>query len=151
MPSSVTNGTRAAYPQTRVRILITGASGLLGGRLLELLSGAHAVIAARHTRPAPAGFESVPFDMLSRDSMAEALAAARPDAVVHSAAWADADACRRDPETSRRVNDAGTRALAELCLERRARLVAVSTDLVLDGERALGDESQAPRPILEYG
>jgi dTDP-4-dehydrorhamnose reductase len=134
-----------------VRILISGASGLLGGRLLHLLGGDHAVTAARHATPVPDGFESVAFDLLSRDSLAAALRAARPDAVVHSAAWADADACRRDPDTSRRVNHAGTRALAELCLERGVRLLAISTDLVLDGEQALGDESQPPRPILEYG
>jgi len=134
-----------------VRILITGASGLLGGRLAELLAQRHSVVAASHVAQTPSGMESVSVDLRSADSMDAALASARPDAVVHSAACADADLCEREPETARALNAMATEHLAGLCVERGARLIAVSTDLVLSGERALSDESVAARPILEDG
>lgn len=95
--------------------------------------------------------ETVPLELGSPESMAAAMAAVRPEAVVHSAACADADVCEREPETARLLNVVATERLAALCRERGARMIAVSTDLVLSGERALTDESVAARPILEYG
>lgn len=134
-----------------MRILLSGASGLLGGRLAELLGRRHEVVAARHAAAPPAGMETVPLELGASESMATALSSVRPDAVVHAAACADADVCEREPETARLLNSAATERLAALCRERGARMVALSTDLVLSGERALTDESAAARPILEYG
>lgn len=134
-----------------MRILVTGASGLLGGRLAQLLAGRHAVVAARHTASTPLGLETAPLDLRSEDSLAAALAAARPDVVVHAAACADVDICEREPETARLLNALATERLASLCRERGCRLIALSTDLVLTGDRAMSDESVAASPILEYG
>lgn len=134
-----------------MRILLTGASGLLGGRLAQLLGQAHEVVAARHAAAPPAGMETVPLELGSPESMAAAMAAVKPDAVVHSAACADADVCEREPETARLLNSVATERLAALCRERGSRMIAVSTDLVLSGARALTDEALAARPILEYG
>ena len=134
-----------------MRILISGASGLLGGRLAQLLSRRHDVIAGRHVGATPDGLESVSLDLRSRDSLARALAASRAEAVLHSAACADADLCEREPDTARELNRVATETFAGLCVERRVRLIALSTDLVLSGERALSGEAQPAAPILEYG
>jgi dTDP-4-dehydrorhamnose reductase len=134
-----------------VRILVSGASGMLGGRLAQLLSQRHEVIAGRHVSASPVGLPAVALELRSPDSLARALAESRAEAVVHAAACADADLCQREPETARQLNRAATETLAGLCLERRVRLIGLSTDLVLSGERPLGDETQPAEPILEYG
>jgi nucleoside-diphosphate-sugar epimerase len=148
MPSSVTNGTRAAYPQTRVRILISGASGLLGGRLAQLLSRRHDVIAGRHVGATPDGLESVSLDLRSRDSLrARARREPRRGRASFGRLRRRRPVANASPSTARQLNGLGTETLAALSWKRRARLIAISTDLVLSGERALGRREQPPRPI----
>jgi dTDP-4-dehydrorhamnose reductase len=134
-----------------MRILVTGAGGLVGGQLALDLSLRHSVIAAVHGSPAPPQLERVALDLEDTASIESAIEAGRPDAVVHCAALADADACERDPTRAERLNVEAPAALAAICRRRGIRLVALSTDLVFAGERALADESHAARPILLYG
>jgi dTDP-4-dehydrorhamnose reductase len=136
---------------TRTRVLVTGASGLLGGRLAELLGRSHDVIALRHEAPVPSGLDVVDGDLLDDRSLDRAFDVARPDAVLHSAAIAEPDRCEREPELAQRINVEASAELARRCGRRGLRLVALSTDLVFDGERALSSEETPPRPILLYG
>jgi dTDP-4-dehydrorhamnose reductase len=133
------------------RLLVTGASGLLGGRLAALLASDFEVAAARHVSPVPAGRDEVALDLTSAASVAAAFETARPDAVVHSAALADADRCEREPALAAAVNVEGTARLADACARRGIRLVLISTDLVLSGEKALWREEDEARPLQEYG
>ena len=133
-----------------VRVLVTGASGLLGGRLAALLARDLDVVAAVHASPAPPGLRTVAFDLLDARSIEAALDEVRPRAVLHSAALADADRCQREPELATRINTGAAGALARACARRGVRLVALSTDLVLPGTRASSAESQAPGPLLHY-
>ena len=135
----------------RRRLLVTGASGLLGGRLAEILARSHDVVALRHQAPVPAGLEAVDGDLLDERALDRAFEAARPDAVLHSAAIADPDRCEREPELALRINVEASAEVARRCARRGLRLAALSTDLVFDGERALSSEEVAPRPILYYG
>src|SRR5262245_48300440 len=133
------------------RVLITGASGLLGGRLVALLHPRHAVVAARHRSATPPGASSVELDLGSPESLAGAFREARPDAVVHCAALADADACEREPDRARLLNVAASEALSRTCRAGGTRLIAVSTDLVLDGSRPFAAEDDPARPLMTYG
>jgi dTDP-4-dehydrorhamnose reductase len=133
-----------------VRILVTGASGLLGGRLAALL-GPHRVVAARHAKPTLGGQEEVPLDLRSSESIESAVGRARPDAIVHCAALADADRCEADPEEARRLNAEAPALLARRCRRLGVKLIAVSTDLVFDGSRSFVRETDPARPILVYG
>lgn len=133
------------------RVLLTGASGLLGGRLAPLLARDHTVVAAVHRAPAPDGFATVPFDLANPDTVAVAFEAARPDAVIHAAALADADACEREPERAVALNVTGTALLAVTCARRGARLVVLSTDLVFDGSKGGLREDDLAQPLLHYG
>ena len=135
----------------RTRVLVTGASGLLGGRLAEVLARSHDVIAMRHEAPVPSGLDAVDGDLLDGQALDRAFDVARPDAVLHSAAIADPDRCDREPELARRINVDASAEVAARCGRRGLRLVTLSTDLVFDGERALSSEETPPRPILYYG
>jgi dTDP-4-dehydrorhamnose reductase len=136
---------------TRTRILVTGASGLLGGRLAEILARSHDVVALRHEAPVPSGLDVVDGDLLDGRALDRAFEVARPDAVLHSAAIADPDRCDREPDLARRLNVEASGEVARRCRQRGLRVAALSTDLVFDGERALSAEDVPPRPILYYG
>jgi len=135
----------------RLRILVTGAAGLLGGRLAELLASAHDVIAVRHHAPVPAGLAAVDADLLDLGALERAVETARPDAVLHSAALADADRCEAEPDLARRCNVEASAEIARLCHARGLRLIALSTDLVLGGDVAFSTETEPARPVLVYG
>lgn len=134
-----------------MRVLVTGASGLLGGRLAELLAASHEVTAMRHRAPVPEGLREVAGDLLDPPSLDRAVEATRADVVVHAAAEADADRCQADPDRARRCNVEASVALARACRARGARLIALSTDLVLPGDRAMTTEEATGTPILVYG
>jgi dTDP-4-dehydrorhamnose reductase len=131
--------------------MVTGAGGLLGGRLASLLASDHAVTAGYRLQATPDGLASVRLELLAEESLSAAFEAARPEAVVHCAALADADRCEADPALAERQNVAAPFALAGACQRAGARLIAVSTDLVLAGDRAYAGEDEPPVPRLVYG
>jgi dTDP-4-dehydrorhamnose reductase len=135
-----------------MRILITGASGALGGYLLRHLAGTGVTITAWSGSRGGAlfGIPLRPVNLADPDAVAPAYRDARPDAVIHAAAIASLAECHRDPEQAHRVNVAGTAQLAELAAAAGARLLLVSTDLVFDGERGNYAEGDAPSPLSIY-
>ena len=134
------------------RLLVTGAAGLLGGRLAQLLAGEFAVTGGVHRTLPPEGLFTVPLDLTSEQSVGAAFETVRPEAVLH-AAVANVDRCESDPAGSEAVNVRGTALVAEACARRGTRLVTLSTDLVFRGparEGGLG-EADPPAPLLGYG
>jgi dTDP-4-dehydrorhamnose reductase len=134
-----------------MRLLITGASGLLGGRLAELLSREFEVVAALHRSPPPQGLAGVALDLASPESLERAVAEAGAEAVVHAAALADPEACHRDPALAFRINAEPCAALARLARRLGLHVVGLSTDLVFDGAAPGRREDDAPSPGLVYG
>ncbi len=82
------------------------------------------------------------FDVRDEAATRRAVAAARPDVVVHAAAYTAVDRAETEPETAMAVNRDGTANVCEACSEAGARLVYVSTDYVFDGT------ARAPIPPL---
>jgi dTDP-4-dehydrorhamnose reductase len=134
-----------------MRLLVTGAGGLLGGRLASLLRARHAVIAGVHRAPAPEGLPSLALDLTRAEVLEPALDEAEPEAVLHAAALADADRCEADPELATALNVQATERLARACHGRGIRLVVLSTDMVFSGERGLWREADPATPSLVYG
>jgi dTDP-4-dehydrorhamnose reductase len=136
-----------------MRWLVTGATGLLGGHLLrELRSAGESVVAWSGSRQTDVlGQPVIRVDLADRPAVAAAFRDAAPDLVIHAAAVARVDECRREPDKARRINTEGSRHVARLSAERGARLVFVSTDLVLDGERGNYREDDEPHPLTIYG
>src|SRR4029453_13951828 len=125
----------AGQAPTRGPVLVTGASGRLGGRLAALLSPRFRVVSGVHRTPGPSGLPPQPPDGTDPRSIESALDATQARAVVHCAALADVDACERDPDAAQRANVEACALLARACAARDVRLVAVSTDQVFSGER----------------
>ena len=124
-----------------MHVLITGAGGQLGRELVDAFAG-HDVVACDHGA----------LDVADRDSAMAVIISARPDAVVHAAAWTDVDGCEGDPDRAYRVNALGTRHVAQAARLVGARVCYVSTDYVFDGaaDRAYNEWDQ-PRPLSLYG
>ena len=136
-----------------MRLLLTGASGRLGGYLLRELARTEWPVVAwtgSHTGRSY-GAELEPVDLADRDHVVRAFREARPTAVIHAAALASVAECHRSPERARRVNAEGSGTLARLAAEAGARLVYVSTDLVFDGRRGNYREDDPISPLSIYG
>jgi len=135
-----------------VRILVTGAGGTIGGRLAALLSARHEVTGIVRRAAAPPGLSTFLVDLSGPAVVERLLATTGPDAVLHCAAFSNADACQADPAMARLLNVELPARLARACRQRGARLVSISTDLVLDGSRALSTEATPLGPTtLVYG
>lgn len=134
------------------RLLVTGASGLLGGRLAELLADRFTVVAGLRLSRVPEGLATVPLDLASPSSVGAAFDTVRPEAVLH-AGVANTERCETDPAGSEAINVGGTAIVAEACARHGARLVALSTDLVFGGPAREGGlaEGDRPGPLLTYG
>ena len=134
------------------RLLITGASGLLGANLLLAAHGEHAVTAVSHRhRLQLAGATCLQADLTEPQLWPDLLRAARPDAVIHCAALTDVDVCEANPERAERLNAEVPAGLAQACAQAGTRLVHISTDAVFDGDQGAYAEDDAARPINVYG
>jgi dTDP-4-dehydrorhamnose reductase len=74
----------------------------------------------------------------------------RPQAVIHTAAMTNVDACTEQPEACRQMNVEAVRTLAGLCKKHGAHLVHLSTDFVFDGRSGPYRETDTPNPLSVY-
>lgn len=136
-----------------MRVLVTGAGGLLGGRIAALLheAGGFDVLAAHRRTPPPPGPRPIAVELRDDDAIRRLLDAERPDAVVHAAVLGRVDECQDGPAEAEAVNSILPGTVARLCRERGLRLVALSTDMVFAGDRAPLGEDDAAGPLSVYG
>lgn len=118
-------------------LLLFGASGWLGAAVCDVLAGRPLV--------APRSSE---LDVAEANAVAELVARVRPSAVLNLAAVnpGQGDAARMEA-----INHRGAEHVARAADAVGARLVYVSSDMVLDGEHAPYDESAPPAPVNAYG
>src|SRR5574340_810467 len=134
-----------------MRLLVTGASGLLGINLALEACGSHEVIAVDRRKLANTPFQLISADLLGDGAIERILDEARPDSVVHCAALADLEACEDNPEQARMLNAELPGALAKACCQREISLVHISTDAVCDGMKdGAYVEEDEPRPVSIY-
>ncbi len=134
-----------------MRILITGAAGMLGtdARRIFAASG-HTVIP---TDVGPAATDDIrPLDITDGTAVRAFFAKTNPELVFHGAAYTNVDGCERDPDLAHKVNALGTWNVASAAEGVGAALVAISTDFVFDGTKGTAyTEFDAPSPISHYG
>jgi dTDP-4-dehydrorhamnose reductase len=126
-----------------MRLLVTGAGGMLGRAVVEAAQRlGHDVRAATRAE----------LDVTDAAAVQRAIAEQRPQAVVNCAAYTDVDGAESDRETAAAINGAGAGHVAAAAAEVGARIVHVSTDYVFDGsKREPWLESDQVAPLGVYG
>ena len=134
-----------------MKVLVTGASGLLGLNLSLGLMGSHAIVGLDRSKLAGTPFELIKTDLLEPGVCSRLMDEVHPDAIIHTAANANVDACESDPDGARMLNAEFPGQLAELCAKRGVRLVHISTDAVFDGAKdGIYSEDDPPNPLGVY-
>jgi dTDP-4-dehydrorhamnose reductase len=124
-----------------VRVLVTGAAGMLGRDLVAHLGERHEVTAV-----------DMEVDVTDSAAVAACVAGCRPEAVFHLAAWTDVDGAEAHEDAAAAVNGAGAGNVAAAAAEAGAAVVLPSTDYVFDGEKgAPYAEDDAVGPLGAYG
>lgn len=133
------------------RILVTGASGLLGLNFALTYSRQHQVTGVVNAHAlAGAPFQVLNADLARPGSIGEILDRAKPDVVLHCAALANVDQCERQPELAWRLNADLPEEVAQATARRGIALVHVSTDAVFDGKTGGYTEESQPNPLSAY-
>lgn len=124
-----------------MKILITGAGGMLGQALVHALHNQELIPLSHQV-----------LDVTDGSAVRRAIQKAAPDAVVHAAAWTNVDGCEGDPDRAFGINAVGTRNVALICQATGTACCYISTDYVFDGTKANPYlEWDRPSPVSVYG
>jgi dTDP-4-dehydrorhamnose reductase len=126
-----------------MRILVTGARGMLGRDLCPLLrERQHEVIE----------WDLPDHDITVVSSTISEVTKLKPNAIFHLAAYTDVDGCENNRAEAYKVNTLGTWTVALAARDSKADLIYISTDYVFDGaKRAPYIENDQTRPLNYYG
>ncbi len=124
-----------------MRVLIFGASGLLGKALTSEWTGDQVV-----------GLSSKDADIRDSQQILKAVERWGPEWIVLAAACTDVDGCETHPDVAMEVNCRGALNVAQAASHFEARLLFLSTDYVFDGAKSTPYETDDPRaPQSAYG
>lgn len=136
------------------RVLVTGASGLLGGNIMMLVSGDWDVVGIVHhhqIKPPAKNIRLIAGDLLS-EQLSDLIKDFTPDAVIHCAAQTNVDRCDRERTEAYRLNVEMTSRMVAFCAKTGSHLVHISTDHFFDGNIVgAHKEHEAPAPVNYYG
>lgn len=136
-----------------MRLLVTGASGLLGLNLsLVAARQGQAVIGLVHSR----ALQGVPFEvrqanLLETDAALRVIEGSQPDAIIHCAAIASINAAEQQPELTRKLNADVPGKLATAAKKWGVPFVHISSDAVFDGVKGDFTETDPTGPLSLYG
>jgi dTDP-4-dehydrorhamnose reductase len=137
-------------------ILLTGANGLLGQKLVSLLAGNESVTLVATARgenrlPHTNGYNYQQMDITNRQQVLDVVAEVRPDVIIHTAAMTNVDLCETEKDACWKQNVSAVEYIVEACQQNDVFLVHVSTDFIFDGAAGPYNETAEPNPISFYG
>ena len=130
-----------------MKILITGASGLLGSKLFEILSKHNEVVGTYFSKKT---YRCSYFDITDRRFVGSFFNKIDPQVVVHTAAISDADYCEENHEAAKITNITGTNNIIEACKMHDCKMVFISSDYVFDGNNGPYSEESNTGPLNYY-
>ena len=140
-----------------MKVLITGANGLLGQHLLKLLldtTGYDLVATGKGAQRTPfkgARLQYIPLDICDGVAVHQVVEEVQPAIIVHAAALTNADTCETNEIECWNINVTATRFLADAAKKAGARFILLSTDFVFDGMKGPYREEDLPNPVSYYG
>ncbi len=140
-----------------MKILVTGANGLLGQSLIKQLLEKKYEVAATGRGPgrlivaALEGYSYTELDITDGPEVEGFILREKPDLIVHAAAMTAVDECELNKAECYTINVTATRFIIEAAKEIKAKIVYVSTDFIFDGESGPYKEEDIPGPVNYYG
>jgi dTDP-4-dehydrorhamnose reductase len=134
------------------RILLTGASGLLGLNLALAVDGKkNQVYGVANTIPMRwVDFKSIQAEFTEDGVLDRLLDEYTPEVIIHCAAIANVDDCEAKPELAKKINAELPGQIARAAADRKIKMVQISTDAVFDGQQGNYTETDQPNPLSVY-
>ncbi|MFD2033640.1 SDR family oxidoreductase [Belliella marina] len=139
------------------KILITGANGLLGQKIVRQILDEGIFDAI----PSGLGECRLPeelnisnwltLDIRKKEQVMSKIGELKPDFIIHTAAMTNVDQCESEKEACKTLNIQAVENLVEASEKYNSHLIHLSTDFVFDGEGGPYTEEATPNPINFYG
>lgn len=138
----------------KMKVLITGANGLLGQKLVQLYESdedVDVIATARGASRNPFGsYTYEQMDITVRSEVDKIISKHSPDVVINTAAMTHVDECELNPEQCQKLNVEAVSNLIEACKKSSSFLIHLSTDFIFDGENGPYKEEDLPNPLSKY-
>ena len=138
-----------------MKILVTGANGLLGQKLSAILDQDNEVeLIATARSPLSLNLKNGSFaqlDITDQAQVTKVVSSQRPDVIINTAAMTQVDQCETDREQCWLANTTAVQFLVATAEKYNSKLIHVSTDFIFDGTMGPLAEEAEPRPVNYYG
>jgi len=134
-----------------MKFLVSGASGLLGSKVVNLALKKGFTVYSGYLSHMPLEGIPVKIDVSNRENVLEVVSKIKPNVIVHCASLTDVDKCELDKELAKKINVEGTKNIVEAAEKVNSFLVFISTDYVFDGLKGMYKEEDKTNPINFYG
>jgi len=133
-----------------MKILVTGAKGQLGNKIIQLLRKEHELVLTDYDN----------MDITDLEAVRRVIKAEAPEYIIHAAAYTKVDKAEEEIDLCRKINSLGTRNVATVAKETDVGLIYISTDFVFDGlsggpsggsRNIPYSENDATKPSSVYG
>lgn len=126
-----------------MKVIVSGASGLLGEDIVDVFSQQHDVVALK-------GRKSI--DITNTKELVDFIDEKKPDLIIHSAGWRDVDDVEKNEEKAYLINTFGTKNMVLGAKSVNCPIIHISSDSVFDGEKGKPyTEFDNPCPVNTYG
>ncbi len=137
-------------------IVITGANGLLGQKLVNLCCANkeyNVVVLAKgsNRNSNTVGYRYLEIDLTDFDKVSQLINKVKPDIVINAAAMTNVDECEDEKEACDTINVKLVQELVNLCETHNSYLLHISTDFIFDGKNGPYKEDDEPNPLNYYG
>ncbi len=133
-----------------MKLLVTGASGLLGHKVVQVaLDRNHEVYSVYNDHPTNSG-NPIKVNLTEKSQVSSVISKVDPEAIIHTAGYTDVEGCETNKDVAWKTNVEATKNLVKSS-GKDVHMIYVSTDYVFDGKKGLYSEEDLPNPINHYG
>ncbi|WP_455369389.1 dTDP-4-dehydrorhamnose reductase [[Eubacterium] cellulosolvens] len=134
-----------------MRLLVTGASGLLGSKITKLAMQAGHKTYSGYFMHQPKNGEPVKIDLKAHESVLKIIQDTDADIIIHCAALTNVDICEVNRDLAKTINVDGTKSVIRGANDSGSFLAYISTDYVFDGIKGNYTEEDETKPVNFYG
>ncbi|SMG21448.1 dTDP-4-dehydrorhamnose reductase [Marivirga sericea] len=139
-----------------MKILVTGSNGLLGQKLVQLITAQsnHDLIATARNEnrlPFKEGYTFESLDITNEHQVMATVEKHKPEVIINTAAMTNVDQCELEQQDCWKLNVTAVKHLIKASEKHNAFLIQLSTDFIFDGENGPYSEEAEANPISYYG